>query len=70
MLRKEFRDPRVHFAIVCASLGCPVLRGEAYVPVQLEAQLDDQVRICPGSAESPVRCEDRHALRIPHLQMV
>ena len=44
MLRKEFRDPRVHFAIVCASLGCPVLRGEAYVPVQLEAQLDDQVR--------------------------
>ena len=43
ILRKEFQDPRIHFAIVCASLGCPVLRGEPYTADQLDRQLDDQV---------------------------
>lgn len=43
VLRKEFEDPRVHFAIVCASIGCPVIREEAYSSGQLDAQLNDQV---------------------------
>ena len=37
-------EPRIHFAIVCASLSCPVLRSEAYVAARLDAQLDDQAR--------------------------
>ena len=41
ILRKEFQDPRIHFAIVCASLGCPVLRDEPYVFDRLDSQLDD-----------------------------
>lgn len=41
ILRKKFRDPRIHFAIVCASTSCPKLRTEAYVPERLEQQLDD-----------------------------
>ncbi|CAN5161822.1 DUF547 domain-containing protein [soil metagenome] len=46
MLRKapEYRDPRVHFAVNCASLGCPALRDEAYVGARLDAQLTDQTR--------------------------
>lgn len=44
ILRKEFREPRIHFALVCASLGCPVLRKEPYQGEKLDAQLDDQVR--------------------------
>jgi hypothetical protein len=40
--RKEFPDSRIHFAVVCASLGCPVLRGEPYVSARLDAQLEDQ----------------------------
>ena len=44
ILRKEFREPRIHFALVCASLGCPVLRGEPYRGDALESQLTDQVR--------------------------
>ena len=46
MLRAPGRydDPRVHFALVCASIGCPALREEAYVADQLDAQLDDQAR--------------------------
>jgi len=40
LLRPEFQDPRVHFAINCASIGCPPLASEPYRPDQLEAQLD------------------------------
>lgn len=44
ILRKEFGDPRAHMALVCASLGCPPLRAEAYTGAALEAQLDGQAR--------------------------
>lgn len=36
-------DPRMHFAIVCASLSCPDLRVEPYRAADLESQLDAQV---------------------------
>lgn len=35
-------DPRIHFAINCASLSCPDLRNEAYEAQRLDAQLDEQ----------------------------
>ena len=46
MLRKEgvYDDPRVHVAVVCASIGCPMLRNEAFVPERLEAQLEVAMR--------------------------
>lgn len=37
-------DPRIHAAINCASLGCPVLRQGAYTGVNLDAQLDEACR--------------------------
>lgn len=40
----RYRDPRIHFAVNCASIGCPALRPEAYVAERLDAQLDDQMR--------------------------
>ncbi len=43
-LRADFREPRIHFALVCASLSCPMLRGEAYRGADLDRQLDDQAR--------------------------
>ena len=39
-----FDEPRVHFAVNCAAIGCPMLREEAYVAVRLEKQLEDQER--------------------------
>jgi hypothetical protein len=42
--RGRYDDWRVHFALNCASVGCPMLREEAYVADKLEAQLDDQVQ--------------------------
>ncbi|MFN7664895.1 MAG: DUF547 domain-containing protein [Inhella sp.] len=41
-LRPVFRDPRIHFAVNCASIGCPMLREEAYLADRLDAQLDQQ----------------------------
>jgi hypothetical protein len=42
ILRKQFDEPRIHFAINCASISCPKLRHEAYLPKYLEFQLNDQ----------------------------
>lgn len=42
ILRPKFKDPRVHFAVNCASFSCPALRSEAYEAATLDAQLDDQ----------------------------
>jgi len=41
-LRKDYRDPRIHYAVNCAAVGCPMLREEAYVAARLEQQLDEQ----------------------------
>lgn len=45
-LRKPgaYNEPRVHFAVNCASVGCPMLREEPYVAERLEAQLEEQTR--------------------------
>lgn len=39
---KTYADPRIHFAVNCASIGCPALRPEAYTGMRLRAQLEDQ----------------------------
>lgn len=39
---KRYRDPRIHFAVNCASIGCPALRDEAYTAAKLDSQLEDQ----------------------------
>lgn len=43
-VRPVFRDPRVHVALNCAARSCPPLRGRAYEPAGLGAQLDGQAR--------------------------
>jgi len=43
-LRSQFDEPRIHFTLVCASVGCPWLRPGAYWPDQLDAQLDEDAR--------------------------
>jgi hypothetical protein len=45
VIRKQFREPRIHFALVPAALGAAPLRSEAYAGDRLEQQLDDQTRI-------------------------
>lgn len=45
LIRKDYKEPRVHFALVCAARSCPPLRGEPYTPEKLDEQLEDQGRI-------------------------
>ncbi|MEQ8925293.1 MAG: DUF547 domain-containing protein [Fulvivirga sp.] len=42
ILRKQFNEPRIHFAINCASVSCPPLRNEAFVAEKLNEQLEEQ----------------------------
>jgi hypothetical protein len=44
ILRKRFKEPRIHFALVCASVSCPPLRVEGYEGDRLDTQLADQER--------------------------
>jgi hypothetical protein len=44
VIRADFKEPRVHFALVCAALSCPPLRREEYLGPILGQQLDDQAR--------------------------
>jgi len=45
-LRKPgaYDEPRVHFAVNCASTGCPMLREEPYTAARLDAQLEEQTK--------------------------
>ncbi len=45
IIRKRFSEPRIHFALVCAAMGCPPLRREAYTGSRLDTQLDEQARV-------------------------
>lgn len=54
---RQMGDARVHFAINCASVSCPDLRGEAYRAEKLDAQLDEQTRIFLRNPGKGVRQE-------------
>ena len=52
LLRGQFNnDPRFHFVLVCAGLGCPPIIKEAYLPNTIEDQLDRQTTLTLNSAE-------------------
>ena len=44
IIRKQFDEPRIHFAVNCASISCPILLNEAYTADKLNGQLDKQTR--------------------------
>ena len=44
IIRKRFGEPRIHFAINCASIGCPLLPQRAFRPFDLDESLDRETR--------------------------
>jgi hypothetical protein len=68
IIRKRFGEPRIHFALVCAALGCPPLRAEAYTGARLEEQLEDQGRIFV--ARSPTKNRVDVGTRTVHLSPI
>ena len=45
MIRVEFDEPRIHFAVNCAAVACPALRREAFVAGRLDEQLEEATRL-------------------------
>lgn len=44
IIRKQFDEPRIHFAVNCASISCPSLMNEAFTAKQLDQQLDKMAK--------------------------
>lgn len=63
---RPLADPRIHFAIVCASVSCPDLRSEPYTAAKLNEQLDNQVRQFLSNQNKGLRSED-HVIRISRI---
>jgi len=42
---RTYHDPRIHFVLVCAALGCPKLGGFSFVPEKLDMQLTQQTEL-------------------------
>lgn len=68
ILRPQYGEPRVHFALVCASISCPDLRAEAYRADRLDQQLEEQARRFIGDAAKGARID--HEARAIHLSPI
>ena len=50
-LLKPYNDARLHFAVVCAAKGCPIIDNNAYTAQNLDAQLDARAKLALNSSE-------------------
>jgi hypothetical protein len=64
---RVYGEPRIHFAINCASVGCPFLPREAFHPRRLDAQLDRETR---RFFASPEKLRIDHENRVLHLSSI
>ncbi len=62
IIRKQFNEPRIHFALVCAAMSCPPLRNEAFTAAKLNQQLDDQGRDFLNDATKNVVTKDKASI--------
>ena len=67
IIRYEFGDPRIHFALVCASLGCPILEKRAFVPETLEERLD---KVTANFINNPEKVRLDRENRVLHLSQI
>ena len=64
---KQFQEPLIHFAIVCASTSCPKLQPWTYEPVQLDVQLD---RVAREFINDPMRNRFDRTHKVASLSMI
>jgi hypothetical protein len=60
-------DPRIHFAIVCASAGCPALSRKAYRAETLQDQLEAEARKYFAEARNFAINKDRREIKLPKI---
>lgn len=51
IIRKEYKDPRVHFVLVCGALGCPPITNFAYEAAKLNEQMNEQTKLALNNDE-------------------
>ena len=65
IIRNQFNEPRIHFALVCAAVSCPPLRNEAYQAEKLEKQLQNQAyRFINDSSKNKITPEQAQLSKI------
>jgi hypothetical protein len=67
ILRPIFQEPRIHFSIVCASLGCPLLRSEPFRPDVLQSQLEDAAKAFINNSSKVRWNPDRNTLQLSSI---
>jgi hypothetical protein len=67
ILRAEFKEPRIHFAIVCASESCPALASEAYDAETLDVMLTQAARAFVADETKNLFDTDRRTLRLSRI---
>jgi hypothetical protein len=67
IIRVDFDEPRIHWAVVCAAISCPPLRPEAYVGERLDAQLAEQAETVHTSPKWLRYRADRNRLQLTPL---
>jgi len=45
IIRKDYNEPRIHFALVCAAIGCPKIPNKSFIASKLDQQLDERARL-------------------------
>jgi len=67
VLLKDYFDPRIHFAVNCASVSCPPLRGDPFTGGDLSAQLDEQTRLFASSSHAAQVSSDNESTSYSEL---
>ncbi|MEM7203967.1 MAG: DUF547 domain-containing protein [Planctomycetota bacterium] len=67
IVRQRFGEPRIHFALNCASAGCPRLPREAFRPATLDAQLERETRRFFGEPRNLAIDDERRTVRLSQI---
>jgi hypothetical protein len=63
-IRKNFKDPRIHFALNCSSMGCPVLKDGRYSAENIDVELDEASKLYIGSPAGASLDEESNILYV------
>ncbi|MHA2118283.1 MAG: DUF547 domain-containing protein [Candidatus Thorarchaeota archaeon] len=67
MIRKDFQEPRIHFALNCASQGCPVLKDGLYSAEDIENELEEAARLYIRSTRGSRLDRDKTELHLSSI---
>ncbi len=63
-IRENYGDPRIHFALNCSSMGCPVLKDGRYSAENIDTELDAAARLYLNSPQGVVLDMDEGVLAL------